>query len=216
MNHARIEAWWNDLNKIIPTNVPRLQQWLRWWVKKQHIWLITLWMNLTMRKRLWCQQPILLKVSIFIHTCVWVSIGNGCKVKTYLYITNMDDMVRFMLQQQFYHMFLFGNKVGTRPTKVDLFLGATSCSPNLDTFVKAIYNVVFGSPLHSKGIILEGKASLMFVERKLDGNSHKLDKSIFIINISAMTNCLTLSTHQSLDPLCIPFLVPQPNLGNIN
>jgi len=89
----------------------------------------------------------------------------------------MDDMVKFILQQQFYHMFLFGNKVGTRPTKVDLFSGATSCSPNLDKFVKAIYNVVFGSPLHSKGIILEGKASLMFVKRKLDGNSHNLTKA---------------------------------------
>jgi hypothetical protein len=52
----------------------------------------------------------------------------------------MDDMVRFMLQQQFYHMFLFGNKVGTKPIKVDLLLGAAPCSPNLDKFVKAIYN----------------------------------------------------------------------------
>lgn len=30
----------------------------------QHIWLITLWMNLTLRRKLWCQQPILLRVSI--------------------------------------------------------------------------------------------------------------------------------------------------------
>jgi hypothetical protein len=90
----------------------------------------------------------------------------------------MDDMVKSMLQQQFYHMFLFGNKVGTRPTKVDLLLGVASCSPNLDKFVKAIYNIVFGSPLHSKGIILEAKTRSVFVKRKLDGNSHKLDKDI--------------------------------------
>jgi hypothetical protein len=55
----------------------------------------------------------------------------------------------------------------------------------------------------------------MFVKRKLDGNSHRLDKGVYIINIP-MTNYAPPSTHQSLDPLCIPFLVPQPNLGNIN
>jgi hypothetical protein len=123
-------------------------------------------------------------------------------------------MVTSMLQQQFYHMFLFGNKVGTRPTKVDLLLGVASCSPNLDKFVKSIYNVVFASPLHSKGIILEAKTCSMFVKRKLDGNSHKLDKGIYIITILAMTNCLVPSTHQSLDPLCILFSTPQPNVGN--
>jgi hypothetical protein len=26
--------------------------------KSQHIWLITLWMNLTLKSKLWCQQPI--------------------------------------------------------------------------------------------------------------------------------------------------------------
>ncbi len=118
-------------------------------------------------------------------------------------------MVKSMLQQQFYHMFLFGNKVGTRPTKVDLLLGVASCSPNLDKFMKAIYNVVFVSPLHSKGIILEAMTLSMFVKRRLDGNSHKLDKDIYIINILAMTNYLAPSTHQSLDPLCILFSTPQ-------
>jgi hypothetical protein len=44
----------------------------------------------------------------------------------------MDDMVRSMWQQQFYHMFLFINKIGTKPTKVYLLLHAASCSPNLD------------------------------------------------------------------------------------
>jgi hypothetical protein len=44
---------------------------------------------------------------------MWVSVGNGRKVKTKLYIATMDDMVRLMLQQQFYHMFLFGSKIGT-------------------------------------------------------------------------------------------------------
>ncbi len=33
-------------------------------LKSQHIWLITLWMNLTLRSKLWCQQPISLRVSI--------------------------------------------------------------------------------------------------------------------------------------------------------
>jgi hypothetical protein len=119
-----------------------------------------------------------------------------------------------MLQQKNYQMFLFSNKVGTRPTKVDLLLGVAFYSPNLDKFVKAIYNVVFGSPLHSKGIILEAKTCSTFVKRKLDGNSHKLDKGIYIINILAMTNCLAPSTHQSLDPLCILFSTPQPSVGN--
>jgi hypothetical protein len=69
--------------------------------------------------------------------------------------------------------------------------------------------------LHLRGIGLEGKISLMFVKRKLGVNSHMPNKGIYIINIP-MTNYPSPSTHQSLDPLCIPFSVPQPNLGNIN
>jgi hypothetical protein len=45
---------------------------------------------------------------------MWVFAKNGRKVKTNLYTTTMDAMLmKSMLQQQFYCMFLFGNKTGT-------------------------------------------------------------------------------------------------------
>ncbi len=62
MNCVRIEVWWNDSRATIPTNVPKFQQWLCWWVKKSTHY--NLWMNLTLRKKLWGQQPISLQVSI--------------------------------------------------------------------------------------------------------------------------------------------------------
>jgi hypothetical protein len=39
-----------------------------------------------------------------VHSSMWVFVNNGHKPKTNLYTTTMDDMVRSMLQQQFYHM----------------------------------------------------------------------------------------------------------------
>ncbi len=103
---------------------------------------------------------------------------NGCKVKTNLYTTTMDAMpMRSMLQQQFYCMFLFGNKTGTWPTRFLLY------PPNLNNFAKAIHNVIFGSPLYSRGIGLEGDTHLVFVKVKLDGNSHRPNKGIYTINI---------------------------------
>jgi hypothetical protein len=101
------------------------------------------------------------------------------------------------------------NKACTWPIDVNLLLCATSYSPNLNKFAKIICNVVFSSLLHSRGIGLEGKTRSMFVKRKLDGNSHKLDKGVYTINIP-MTNYPPPSMHQSLDPLCIPLSVPQP------
>ncbi len=104
---------------------------------------------------------------------------NGCKVKTNLYTTTMDAMpMRSMLQQQFYCMFLFGNKISTWPTRMDLLY-----PPNLNNFAKAIHNVIFGSPLYSRGIGLEGETHLVFVKVKLDGNSHRPNKGIYTINI---------------------------------
>ncbi len=58
-------------------------------------------------------------------------IVNGYKVKIDLYIATMDDMVRFLLQQQFYHMFLSNSKVGIKSTDVNLLLHVASYSPNL-------------------------------------------------------------------------------------
>jgi hypothetical protein len=43
-------------------------------------------------------------------------------------------------------------------------------SPNLTNFAKAIHNVVFGSPFHSRGIGLEGETHLVFVKVNLHGN----------------------------------------------
>jgi len=63
MNCARIEAWWNDLGATIPTNVPKFQQ-LCWWVKKSTHLAYSPYMNLTLKRKLWCQQPISLQMSI--------------------------------------------------------------------------------------------------------------------------------------------------------
>jgi hypothetical protein len=97
---------------------------------------------------------------------MWVFAKNGHKVKTNLYTATMDAMsMRFMLQQQFYCMFLFGNKIRYMTIRMDLLY-----SPNLNNFAKAIHNVVFGSPFHSRGIGLEGETHLVFVKVKLHGN----------------------------------------------
>jgi hypothetical protein len=40
-----------------------------------------------------------------VYSSMWVSVGIGRKVKTNLCTAIMDDMVRFVLQQQFYHIF---------------------------------------------------------------------------------------------------------------
>ncbi len=74
--------------------------------------------------------------------------------------------------------FLFGNKIGTWPIIMDFLY-----SPNLNNFAKAIHNVVFSSPFHSRGIGLEGEAYVVFVKVKLHGNSHRPSKGIYTINI---------------------------------
>jgi hypothetical protein len=91
--------------------------------------------------------------------------------------------------------FLFGNKASTWPTKMDLIFHVPCHSPNLNKFAKAICNVVSTFSLHSRGFGLEGKTCSMFVKRKLDENSHRHDKSIYIINIP-MTN-FPPSIHRS-------------------
>jgi len=77
---------------------------------------------------------------------MWISVKNGYKVKSNLYIATMDDMVNPILQQV-YHLFLFGHKiVGTWPIEPYLVLCVTSHSPNPNKFVNTMCNVVFGSP----------------------------------------------------------------------
>jgi hypothetical protein len=50
-----------------------------------------------------------------VHSSMWIFDGNGHKVRTYLYTTTMDDMVKYVLHQKIYHMFLFGNKTSAIP-----------------------------------------------------------------------------------------------------
>jgi hypothetical protein len=76
-----------------------------------------------------------------------------------------------------------------------------------------VRNVVLGSPLHSRGIGLEGDTHSMFVKRKLDANSNRLDMGIFTINIP-MKNCLLAIMHKSLDLLCAPFFGAHLSVGN--
>jgi hypothetical protein len=45
-------------------------------------------------------------------------------------------MVRFVLQQKIYHMFLFGSKIGIGPIDIDLFLCVASYSLNHNKFEK--------------------------------------------------------------------------------
>ncbi len=179
MNHVRIEAWWIGVGAIIPTSILKLQ--LYGYVgglKHQQIWLVTLCMNLTFKRRLWCQQPISQES---VHSSMWVSVKNGYKVKSNLYIATMDDMVNPILQQV-YHLFLFGHKtIGAWPIEPYLVLCVTSHSPNPNKFVKIPCNVVFNSPLHLRINGLEGDTSLVFAKKKLDGNSHIPNKRYFHI-----------------------------------
>ncbi len=79
----------------------------------------------------------------------------------------------------------------------------TSHSPNPNKFVKIMCNVVFGYPLHLRIIGLEGDTSLVFVKKKLDGNSHIPNKGIFTLHI-LMKNCSLALMCESSNPLCIP------------
>jgi len=71
-----------------------------------------------------------------VYSSMWVFVGIGRKVKTNLCTAMMDDMVRFVLQQQFYHMFLSNSKIGTRSIDINLFLCVASHSPNLNKYAK--------------------------------------------------------------------------------
>jgi len=107
MKHVRIEAWWIGAGAIIPTSILKLQ--LDGYVgglKNQQIWLVTLCMNLTFKRRFWHQQPISQES---VCSSMWVSTKNGYKVKSNLYIATMDDMVNPILQQV-YHFFCLAIK----------------------------------------------------------------------------------------------------------
>ncbi len=108
VNHTRIEAWWKDSRATIPINI---QQRLCWWPKKLTHLAYYPMNELDLKRRLWCQQPILLKMSIQVHVDFywrWLQFD-----LTNLYTTIMDAMVKFVLQQQFYHMVLSSNKTST-------------------------------------------------------------------------------------------------------
>jgi hypothetical protein len=64
--------------------------------------------------------------------------------------------------------------------------------------MKVIYSVVYNSPLHSRGIGLEGETRIMVLKRKLDGNSRISNKNVCTINLP-ITNYLLPSTYQNLD-----------------
>lgn len=132
-------------------------------LKSPHIRLITLWMNFDLEEE--ALVPII-NLAKNVHSSMWVSTRNGCKVKTNLYTTTMDNVVSSIFQQQFYHFLKFGSIVGTWPIEINLFLRVASCSLNLDKFVKVVCNVVLGSPLHSKGIGLEVDTHSMFMKKK--------------------------------------------------
>jgi len=51
-----------------------------------------------------------------------------------------------------------------------LFDHKVSIGPNSNKFAKVVHNVVYGFPLHSKGIGLEDDTCSVFMKRKLDGN----------------------------------------------
>ncbi len=73
--------------------------------------------------------------------------------------------------------------MGIGPIKIYLLFQEASHSLNLYKFAKVVSNVVFGFPLHSKGISLEGDTCLMSMKRKLDENSHIHFKNVFTINM---------------------------------
>ncbi len=151
-------------------------------------------MNLTLRRRLWCQQLILLKVSIppcgfllkmvvrwnkFVH-CHYGWHGEVCVatiILSYVFI---------------------GNKIGTWSIEVYILLHVTFHSPSSNKFTKVVHDVVSNSPLHSRGIGLEGETCTMVLKIKLDGNSHRPNKDVCTINVP-ITNYLLPSTYQSLD-----------------
>ncbi len=96
-----------------------------------------------------------------------------------------------------------------------MFDHKVSIRPNLDKFAKVVHNVVYGSPLHSKGIGLEDHTSLVFMKRKSDGNSQITNKGTLTFNIP-MKNCLPTLAHWSFDPLCLALFILHATIGDIN
>jgi hypothetical protein len=107
LNHERIEVWWNDLRAKMPKSNRKFQLWLFWWVKTHIAYYLVNELNLE-------EEALVLTTNLVenVHYFVWVFAENGHKVKTYLYFATMDDMVKSLQQQQFYHSLLFSHKVG--------------------------------------------------------------------------------------------------------
>jgi hypothetical protein len=116
------------------------------------------------------------KLTKSVHSYMWVFVRNGHKVKTNLYTTTLHvNIATILLLKK-----LFDHKVCIRP--------------NPDKFAKVVHNVMYGSPLHSKGIGLEDDTCSMFMKRKLDGNSHIINKGTFTFSIP-INNCLPTFSH---------------------
>jgi hypothetical protein len=81
-------------------------------------------------------------------------------------------------------------------------------SPNLNNFAKAIHNVVFGSPFHSRGIGLEGETHLVFVKVKLHGNLNTSYEEI-LTNVTPLRPC-----HVPTTPLGVVSQLKVPVLQN--
>jgi hypothetical protein len=96
-----------------------------------------------------------------------------------------------------------------------LFDHKISIGPNPNKFAKVVHNVVCGSPLHSKGIGLEDDTCLMFMKRKMDGNSHIINKGTFTF-IIPMKNCLHTLSHSSFNPLCLTLFTLHATIGDTN
>ncbi len=112
MNHTRIEAWWKDPRATIPITVHKLQQWLCWWAKK-----LTHLAYYSMNELEFEEEALVPTTNLVenVHSSpcgfLWEMVRQFDLID--LYITTMDAVVRSVFQQQFYHMFLFGNKAST-------------------------------------------------------------------------------------------------------
>lgn len=146
------------------------------------------------KRRLWYQQPSLQRV--FNLTCGFLleMVTRWQQICILLFCT-------LILQQLFYFIFLFDHKL--------------SIQPNLDKFAKVVHNVMYGSPLHSKGIGLEDDKCLVFMKRKLDGNWQITNEGTSTFSIP-MKNCLPTLSHWSFDPLCFALFTLHAIVGDMN
>jgi hypothetical protein len=163
-----------------------LRSWLAFWKKCSHhfAWYCIDELDLSLEEEAFIPTT---NLSESAQSSMWVTQGNGSKVKIDLVQAVMQDMTRSILQQQFCLAFSKDKVQGEGILKKDMELRSAANAEDPACYGKAVAAVVHGTPLHSRKRGLEGNIDRSFnMRRKLDdssmspteGTSHWPDKDV--------------------------------------